>query len=802
MRKDFSEPSDIVITLPEPGELKLHAEIPGKPAKLEFWVAARPSSRVDWESDSVFYRGIDVPNPGERVVAPLPPGHYAIERLELTPTGIRSNMMHQTERRLLSVKSGERTESTYDRKTGRRVEGRVKGLEQVKLRYAYVTISYAGPEEVFTPGGKPSRMITTFDAITISSDGRFITPPLPPNQYEFRVMGMRASTPEEDGQPYDFQEAVSVKVPEAGDVRPVEIVIKSKEPRPGSRAAKAPDPKKPRLELHVRDESGAPVKDFEAQLFARQNASHEAAIGTDGVAIMAGNEVKNWKHGDLIVYAADFASTIQEIGPIEGLRKVDVTLKRGKKIHLRVRDSSGKAIPGRFMPLAQVYLAKYRRDAWSAAAIKDAGMRRPSIAAMNFLNVREEQGGDLVFNVRTDEPSPLYFGFGHPDVISYYEKGPVPASDLASGVWDVVIPQPATLEVSLKPPHDAAGKSLCTAGYFSLLPNGPGFETSSPVLDFGELKEPEWRATLPRVAPGAYTLSIQTVPRDRPEPSGLEAIPGGYHDLRKIELNSDKLATVVFEPSPFSSDSWRGNRSATVHISPAGDRPLGDETFRVSYVLPKYGRLKVVEGKLSADGRIPLENIKPSGKEPWDGEYTVDVADLHLGKFAVKDSPERQSFSFRMPVRAGDLLPAELGQDFETAQPVRAADLRGRVVFLEFWATWCGPCQQPMEHLLEVAKRRGDSWRDNVALVADSIDNDRAELTQHVRQHGVTTVRQLWSPENQSEKPGSAYRSFGISFVPTAFLIGRDGRIVWRGHPASTDLERKIEELIGRTTKE
>jgi hypothetical protein len=40
--------------------------------------------------------------------------------------------------------------------------------------------------------------------------------------------------------------------------------------------------------------------------------------------------------------------------------------------------------------------------------------------------------------------------------------------------------------------------------------------------------------------------------------------------------------------------------------------------------------------------------------------------------------------------------------------------------------------------------------------------------------------------------------AYSISGVPTAFLIGRDGRIVWRGHPASLELERKIEELIVR----
>ena len=73
-RKEVPDANDLVITLPEPGELTIHAEIPEKPAKQEFWIVGRLPSRVDWESDSIFYRGITVPNPGERVVQPLPPG--------------------------------------------------------------------------------------------------------------------------------------------------------------------------------------------------------------------------------------------------------------------------------------------------------------------------------------------------------------------------------------------------------------------------------------------------------------------------------------------------------------------------------------------------------------------------------------------------------------------------------------------------------------------------------------------------------------------------------------------------------
>jgi thiol-disulfide isomerase/thioredoxin len=218
----------------------------------------------------------------------------------------------------------------------------------------------------------------------------------------------------------------------------------------------------------------------------------------------------------------------------------------------------------------------------------------------------------------------------------------------------------------------------------------------------------------------------------------------------------------------------------------------------VSYVLPNYGLVSVARGKLGAEGTIALDNIAPSGTSPSGGQYWVEVASENLGQFRVKDEPGRQEFPLRMPPRAGDLADGDTAQDLESGQPVRIADFRGRVVFLEFWATWCGPCREPMQRLNELAKRRGASWRDDVALVAIGTDNDREVLRRHVRQNGHSAIRHLWSPQDQAEKPGSAYGAYSISGVPTAFLIGRDGRILWRGHPASIELERKIEELIAR----
>ena len=149
-----------------------------------------------------------------------------------------------------------------------------------------------------------------------------------------------------------------------------------------------------------------------------------------------------------------------------------------------------------------------------------------------------------------------------------------------------------------------------------------------------------------------------------------------------------------------------------------------------------------------------------------------------------------------MPLRAGDLAAVGVALDLETGRPVKLADFRGRIVFLEFWATWCGPCSEPIRRLADLGKRRGESWRKDVALVAVGIDNERDPLRKYVLQHGLGTIRQLWGPEDKSAEMADAHAAYSITGVPTAFLIGRDGRIVWRGHPASIDVEAKIKELL------
>ena len=794
-RKDVADADNLTITLPEPVSLTIRADIPGKPAKQEFWAVGRLLGRVDWQSDSLFYRGIEVPNPGVRSVGSLPPAQYAVERINFTPQGNWSNLMTLSERRVVPIEAGRTADLTYDRKSGRRVEGRVRGLEGVKLREALVTISTLGPEEQISPGAKKSRPFTGFDVVPVGPDGHFTMPSLPPNQYMLQLMAMLAATPQQEGQPYDYQGSKNFVVPETGEVSPVEVVAKRIAPAAGQ--AKAVDPKAPRLEVRARDEAGKPVNDFEVQLHAPSGVSPEA-IGDGGLAVVAGSQLRDWKHGDLVVTAAGFASTVQEIGPVTELSKVDITLARGKTVRLRVRDADGKPVDPARMPLPQVYLERHRREAWTSLQFKDLEMRTHTIAGTNFLRVRRAADGDFTFQVRPEWTEPLYLTFSHPDVLLFYETGPASASALAAGAWNVDLPRPATLDVALKASPSPGEPSPFAGGYFSLDRALPGQADAMAFLDSGELGPPAWRATLQRLAPGSYSLQLQTKPRaGAPEHPDMNARPGLYMDMHKLELKPGAHALETFNPPAFRPDTWRGTRSATVQVTPAGDRSLAGQPYSVFFWLRNYGRLTVAEGTLGADGTIALEKVAPSGDDPGGGQYEVEVAGERLGTFRVKDQAGRQTFPLRMAVRGGDLAADAEAQDLDTGQPVQLSAFRGRIVFLEFWATWCGPCRAPMEHLVDVARRRGDAWRNDVALVAVSIDNDRAELRRHVLDQGLKGLRHLWSPRDHAG-PSSAAEAYSISGVPTAFLIDRKGRVVWRGHPQSIDLEKKLDELRTR----
>lgn len=116
--------------------------------------------------------------------------------------------------------------------------------------------------------------------------------------------------------------------------------------------------------------------------------------------------------------------------------------------------------------------------------------------------------------------------------------------------------------------------------------------------------------------------------------------------------------------------------------------------------------------------------------------------------------------------------------------PETLKDLQGRVVLLEFWATWCPPCRAMIPHMQELAQKYTQR-----GLQILSVTNENPEkVKSFVDEHKITYTIGL-------DKASQTTRTYGIRSIPTAYLIGRDGKVIWQGHPAQLK-ESQIEEAL------
>jgi thiol-disulfide isomerase/thioredoxin len=129
-----------------------------------------------------------------------------------------------------------------------------------------------------------------------------------------------------------------------------------------------------------------------------------------------------------------------------------------------------------------------------------------------------------------------------------------------------------------------------------------------------------------------------------------------------------------------------------------------------------------------------------------------------------------------LPLDVGSEAPAFSARDLQ-GRPVSLADLRGKVVLLNIWATWCGPCRAEMPSLQRLHQQLGP---EGLVVVAVSVDaaagsrdasgNPGGDVAAFGRQYGLTFP--LWH-----EPTGGIQRAYRTTGIPESFVIGRDGSI-------------------------
>lgn len=119
----------------------------------------------------------------------------------------------------------------------------------------------------------------------------------------------------------------------------------------------------------------------------------------------------------------------------------------------------------------------------------------------------------------------------------------------------------------------------------------------------------------------------------------------------------------------------------------------------------------------------------------------------------------------------------------------KLSDLRGQVVLIDFWASWCGPCRRENPNVVRLYEKYHDQ---GFEIFSVSLDKDREAWLKAIRDDRLS-----W-PNHVSDLNGwtsSGGKSYGIRSVPSTVLVDREGKVVARNLRGS-DLERKLEQLF------
>ncbi len=102
--------------------------------------------------------------------------------------------------------------------------------------------------------------------------------------------------------------------------------------------------------------------------------------------------------------------------------------------------------------------------------------------------------------------------------------------------------------------------------------------------------------------------------------------------------------------------------------------------------------------------------------------------------------------------------------------PFKLADLKGKVVVVNFWASWCNPCVEEFPSMVKLV----DRMKDDVVVVAISTDDKKEDILPFLKAFGVPRpgFEVVW------DKDKKVMEQYGIKKIPESFIVGRDFKLV------------------------
>ena len=141
--------------------------------------------------------------------------------------------------------------------------------------------------------------------------------------------------------------------------------------------------------------------------------------------------------------------------------------------------------------------------------------------------------------------------------------------------------------------------------------------------------------------------------------------------------------------------------------------------------------------------------------------------------------------------KIGDSAPSFRARTLDGSQTISNDDLKGKVIFVDFWASWCPPCLKSLpefEHL-----QTSFSGRDDVVVLAINLDENPKDADKFLSTLDV-------SYKILADREGKIPESFGVSTMPSSFIIDKSGviRYVHKGYKSGDvkKIKSEIEQLL------
>jgi thiol-disulfide isomerase/thioredoxin len=212
--------------------------------------------------------------------------------------------------------------------------------------------------------------------------------------------------------------------------------------------------------------------------------------------------------------------------------------------------------------------------------------------------------------------------------------------------------------------------------------------------------------------------------------------------------------------------------------------------------------------KLEADGAQPLDAsiVKAVALEldHVDDAFVADLLERSLPLLQKSDDPSIKAVidevNFEGMLRRLTLVgkPMEISGDLLQGGKIDWASYRGKVVLVDFWASWCKPCRQELPNVLAMYDAYHDKGFDVVGVSLDATPEDAKKA---VRELNLKWDSIFPADENQREYEHPLVRRYGVNGIPTAILVDKDGRAVHlqaRGEALRDELKKLLGDPAGK----